>query len=180
MKNHKSIIDRLKKIKKLSEQGYKGEARQAQAHLQRLLEKHGLTHQDIEDNEKKVFYLKYTTINEEKLIIQIAAKFQLDSYGVKRNRKTIKEIGFETTAFVYAEIAEMYAWHRKNFKEELEIFKSAYISKHRLFEEKKSSDKIGEKPELTVKEKQRLWKIALMREGISGTSYKKQDVKRLL
>ena len=68
------IIERLKKVKELAERGEAGEALAAREKLHILLNKHGLTIDDLEDVQVHQYKFKYVTAAEMDIIIQCIAK----------------------------------------------------------------------------------------------------------
>lgn len=178
MKNRDKIIDKLLKIKSLADKGYKGEAEQAKKQLQKLLLKYDLTISDLESEDNEVFYVPYSSKMEESILIQIIAYFDLKAYSIKRGNRKVREIQFEGSKLDYAEILDMFAFHRKLLKEEIQTFISAYIHKHKLFRPTTSKiyiERIGNELEMTIEEKQKAWRMANMMEGLSHKRYKKKN-----
>lgn len=89
---------------------------------------------------------------------------------IGRNR-----IGIELTALQYAELSNMFEWHKDNFAQELEdmkqTFLEAYISKHNIYRD--TGDDNTEEKELTMEDLQRIRKMLAMRETLSDRHYNK-------
>ena len=89
---------------------------------------------------------------------------------IGRNR-----ISIELTALQYAELSNMFEWHKENFTQELEdmkqTFLEAYISKHNIYRD--AGDEDSEEKELTMEDIQRLRKMLAMRETLSDRHYNK-------
>ena len=68
------IIEKLKKIKELAERGYAGEALVAREKLHMLLNKYGLTIEDLEDVQINSYKFKYITVQERSIILQCISK----------------------------------------------------------------------------------------------------------
>jgi len=135
-----TIIEKLKKVKELADRGEAGEALAAKALLFKLLEKHGLTLEDIEDEVKHQYLFKYAFAREKSVMLQCIAKVVDDPalrYSYRKDKR--KEFWVEMTEWQYVEAKDMIEFHIKQFRRDLELkmdaFLSAYINKHNLFAE---------------------------------------------
>jgi len=133
-----TIISKLKKIKELAERGEAGEATAAKHMLMSLLDKHGLTLQDIQDEVTKKYTFRYAFADEKDLMLQCISKVADEprlSYSYRRDRK--KEFFVELTEWQYVEAKDLIAFHMKQYRDEkkkkMEAFYSAYLSRHKLF-----------------------------------------------
>lgn len=133
-----TIIEKLKKVKELAERGEAGEAMAAKALLLKLLAKHGLTLEDIEDDVKHSYLFKYTFAREKTVMLQCISKITDDSklsYSYRKDKR--KEFWVDLTEWQYIEAKDMIEFHIKQFRKDLEMkmdaFLSAYLSKHHLF-----------------------------------------------
>ena len=169
------IMDKLLKIKELSERGYKGEATQAKQILSKMLEKYGLTLSDLEKEFIEEYSISYRSYFEKQLLVQIISVFDLKCYSIRSKRAVF----IETTPLNYAEILNMFSFHKKRWKAEANLFLEAYVSKHRLYPPTDSVEFIGEEQELTRAEKYRRYRIANMSEGLDPERYKKKEQNQL-
>ena len=151
------IIEKLKKIKELAERGYAGEALVAREKLHMLLNKYGLTIEDLEDVQIHSYKFKYITVQERSIILQCISKV-IDNpnltYSHYKDKK--KEFFVKMSEWQYVEAEAMIHFHIKQFRKELKAqlkaLTSAYCSKHQLFAE--SSE--GGDSKLTPEEMARL------------------------
>ena len=129
------LKDKLLKLYELSKRGIDGEKANAELLLNKMLGKHNLTIDDIDQDIPKKRYYRYTTKMNQNIISQIAFKV-LGSHEVYLV-KGYKEISVTVTDFQHIQILEMIDFHISNFEEErklfLKDFTSAYIQKHKLF-----------------------------------------------
>ncbi len=132
------IIEKLKKVKELAERGVEGEAQAAKEKLDILLNKYGLTLKDLEEVKTNEYKFKYVTVYEKKIMIQCISKV-LDNpqltYSWYKDKK--KEFFVEMTEWQFIEATSLIKFHikqfRKEVKERMKAFFSAYCSKHTLF-----------------------------------------------
>jgi len=129
---HEQIIEKLRKIKALVEQGVDGEANNAKTLLNQQLRKYGLTIEDLSSNDIFDYYVKYKTDNDRQLIVQICAKLDIEIFAVRRVKK-LKKYCLECDAITYAEFSSMLEFHKTLLEKEMKIFLSSYIHKHDLF-----------------------------------------------
>lgn len=69
------IIDKLKKLLALAERGEQGEAENARRLLEAELRKHGLTFDDIREENKRTRMFKYNSNEERTLLIQVLVNY---------------------------------------------------------------------------------------------------------
>jgi len=132
-----AIIDKLKKVRELADRGYQGEALAAARMLKVLLDKHGLTMADLQDEKTQEYRFKYMFGWEKAIIIQCASKV-LDkptmSYKAYKGRKGIY---LDLTEWQYREVTDMTTFHLKQFRKELmrktKQMEIAYLNKHNIF-----------------------------------------------
>ncbi|MDO6813803.1 hypothetical protein [Tenacibaculum soleae] len=170
------LKDKLLKLYELAKRGVAGEKVNAELMLNRMLNKHGLTIEDINQEIPKDRFYKYTTKLSDKLITQILFKVvgSKEIYGVKGYR----EVCAKVTDYQHIQILEMIDFHLSNFDKErkqfLNDFTSAYIQKHRLFRDTTYDNDIKEQKPLTTEEKQALWRMSNIKECLSNKSYVKK------
>ncbi|MDR0829235.1 MAG: hypothetical protein LBN95_03875 [Prevotellaceae bacterium] len=158
-----TIIEKLKKIKTLAEQGFSGEMQAAKITLERLLKKYNLTVEDLSNEVKKQRYFIAKIENDRVLLILCSYKIiglrtsELYNYKGEPNKFYI-----DLTDYEFAEFSELLYWHKINMKKEFNQFvidfRKAYQYKHNLY----CSDKIPEDREqkLSLGEIERIIKIS--------------------
>lgn len=177
MKLDVKLKDKLLKLYELSKRGVDGEKTNAELMLSRMLDKHNLSLDDIDQDIPKKRYYKYTTKMSKDIISQIAFKVlgSKEVYLVSGYR----EVSVTVTDFEHIQILEMIDFHLSNFEEErklfLKDFTSAYIQKHRLFRDlDKDEDEAKRDKPLTLEEKQAIWRMMNIKNNLSDKSYTKK------
>lgn len=138
----KKIENMLKKLKALADdtRGNENERAEAQNRLRRLMEKHGITEEDleIEVRKKRNFYFKDDW--EHKLICQTIYKLfpEMDIYRTQGKKNWIWA---EMTDAEYIEFEMHYCAYKASFQKEFDIFYYAFLSKNRIFPDKPPEDK---------------------------------------
>lgn len=175
-KQYESIKQKLLKLQALAERGYKGEAYAAQQAIERICQQYNIRLDGILDAQAKRWYTFETGRSKamQTLFMQCYAKVMnvgsMSYRQIGRNR-----IGIELTALQYAELSNMFEWHKDNFAQELEdmkqTFLEAYISKHNIYRD--TGDDNTEEKELTMEDLQRIRKMLAMRETLSDRHYNK-------
>jgi len=115
-------IDRMKKILALARRGVGGEKETAQAMLEKLLAKYGMTVTDLESESQPATLreFKYSTEFERRLLSQIVAcVLGTRSFAAWRLRGK-KILKFELTALQYAEVDVRYNAYRSPLRKELD------------------------------------------------------------
>jgi hypothetical protein len=166
------IIDRLNKIKTLSERGIDGEAQAAQIALEKVLKRYNLTLDDLTDNLKKqrVFLARGRT-DKAALFLCCLNLFGADRYRELRIYKgDPAKVYIALTDYEFAELSEFYEFHKRNIKKEfhkmVDDFLMAYQYKHKLY----SSTKIENAREITFEE---IMKIQMYANEIQDVSFYK-------
>lgn len=169
------LKNKLLKLYELSKRGIGGEKINAEFFLNKLLEKHDLTIDDIDSNLPKKRFYKYKTKADESIISQVAYKITGDK-GCIYTVKGYKEICLDVTDYQHVQIIEEVDFHLDNFKNErkqfLEDFRAAYVQKHRLFPAD-SKDNQDDR-ELTAEEKQAIWRMSAIKQTLNNKSYTKK------
>lgn len=177
-KEYENLQSKLKKLLALAEQGVGGEAVNARRLLEKLCEQHGISIEELLDRETKH---RYTfEIGRSKEMMQIFVRCLAKVVDIKNmtyTQPTRSSISVKVTALQRAEILSLFNWHKSNFTQELEEFKSnflsAYIGKHDLyFEQGEVNNRSSE--ELTEEDIARIRRVCAMREAMSNHSYYKQ------
>lgn len=131
------LIRRLERVKALAERGVGGEKENAEALLNRLMEKYGVSETDIEDTTERDYFIRYHNVWERKLIVQITY-MHLGSGHVAatvgtRSGRPHKKICVTCTPAQYIEIEADFEFYKAAWEEDLAIFYSAFISKNDIF-----------------------------------------------
>lgn len=175
------ILDKIAKVKALADSGEIGERAKAEAMLKSLMEKYGISEEEI-DSEKKEIYLLDTEID---LYIQLLVQIghlvtgsDLKLFKLNKSKaKEIKElsklgygdatanVAFECTKAQFIEIKMMFDIYKEDMKRQLDIFVYAYFSKNGLLAEP-SKDDSGNSKEPSQAEIDKAMKAAMMEKGI--------------
>jgi len=131
------LLEKLKKVKALADRGSGGERESAAALLERMMKKHGITDNDLEENVVQLYWIRYKTDYERKLLFQLAYMHTGPGHaagcvGKWTNRKR-KEVGITCTAAQYIEIHADFDFYREALAEEMDVFYTAFINKNHLF-----------------------------------------------
>lgn len=174
---YESIKIKLKKLLALAERGVRGEAENARRLLEKLCKEHGISIEELMDENQKKWYI--FDIGRNKVYKDLFTQCYCSVVNEKSlSYKSVSQskIGVEMTAFQYAELASLFEWHKSNFNKDLEDMKEnillAYCRKHRLYSDAKSDDTEADR-KLTAEEKRRLIKIILMQESLNDNQYRK-------
>jgi hypothetical protein len=157
------IIDKLKKIKELSERGINGEAKAAKAALEKLLAKYSLTVESLSSETKIIYCFKAKEGNDRAALFMCVLKVA-GNEGIKTMYRIKGEkannIYVDLTEYEFAEVSQLYDFHKHNINKEFEktinSFQQAYQYRHRLY----ASDKTEDGREMTGEEIMRILKYA--------------------
>ena len=156
-----SIITKARKINELVERGIQGEAEAAKRKLDLLMNKYGLTTDDISTEATQDYDFRIQTPEEKSVLIHIAmvvcgTQKIRSGYYEKGNKKVRREMWITLTPRQYVELSEMWIWHLKQFRKELKAMRqslvTAYVNKHRLF----AQDHSNSGAEISLEEMMRL------------------------
>lgn len=171
-----NLRKKLIKLYNLSERGVGGEKRNAKNFLDKLLQKHGITLEELNEDKKEDRYYKYGRVLTRKLIIQIVYSV----IGKEVNAwvcSAYREIGVEATEYEHIQIKELIDFHLENYKKEekkiINTFYDAYINKHNIFPEKgKEMDK--DESEKEEKDWEYIKKVLALKDTIEGETFTKK------
>lgn len=166
-------LELAKKLKALSERGIDGEKENAAAALDKLMKKHDITHEMLEDAETRYAYFKVTP-EQRRLFFQVVASVIGNNFETyfKRGKKNI--IILKVTSEEVIEIEIRYAIFWKAYIKEEEIFWTAYVHKNNLHPKPMPNDTKEEK-ELSDEE------IADLRKALElSKSIEKQNIHKQL
>ena len=176
MMDKESIIEKLRKIKALAENGVGGEVVAAQEALERLLKEYGLTWEDISDDKRQQYDFKYSNEREMALMMQVIVHlFGSKSHVFKTGRfnRKAKIVFLEMTKVEYLDMKDMWDYYRREWKKYLEKgmkeLLSAYILKFDLYD-------ITPNPEDRPSEKldfETMMRIRMMSEGVDAAPFAK-------
>lgn len=175
-----SIKNRLRKLQALAEKGYRGEAEAAKAMLDKLCRQYGVSLEDILDQEKEQYY--DFEIGKGKIWLSLFMQCFANVTG-KGNLRYCKEsnsrISVKLTAFQYAEISNLFTWHKTILKKDLEdtqrLAFEAYVQKHRIFRDRSNDpEKARDEQEDKPIDFERLQKILVMMATLNENRYHKQ------
>ena len=133
----KKCEGRIKKLKALVERGVGGEKENALAILERLCETHGISLDEIDEDEVSWHEFKYSGSNYNKrLLYQCIYKTMGHSSEYKTYRvgsKNSKCVGIDCTVAQSIEIALDYEFYKDLFEKELDDIFSAFVNANNIF-----------------------------------------------
>ena len=134
MKNDKAI-ELAKKLKAMYEGSDGPESENAKEKLETICSKYGISIDQLEENDKKEWRLKYSGFKGEQLMTQVIVSvlgnvmmWEIKKGGRKQNITII-----ECTYSEFVEISEKFAFYRDALKKGADLFFSAFVQKNRLF-----------------------------------------------
>lgn len=120
IQHDETILERLRKIKRLADAGVGGERENAARMLHAHLEKLGLSLDDLSDTEMSVTWFSCSNSGERQLVIQICSKIlgshefkKRETYGTRLRRNVV---GIELREWEAAEAEYLYVSYRRAFK----------------------------------------------------------------
>lgn len=133
--------ERLKKIRELALNGVDGEKEAAQAALEKLSVKYGISIETLDEEIPHKFHFEFHGEEERRLLSQVAFKvigetghsFPLNYTDTGRRCKT--KISIECTEAQRAEIEFYFDFYNRLWKKEKEYLYKAFINKHYIFGE---------------------------------------------
>ena len=127
----------LKKIRTLAERGVDGEAENAEEILRRLMEKYGVSEDELNEEERRRHDFEYHGKEREKLLRQVVYKVTGgNAYTLvytETGRKVKTKLGADCTAAEKVEIEFLFDFYSRLWERERAAFLSAFIQKHRIF-----------------------------------------------
>ena len=170
MSNKKEL---LQKIKVLAERGVDGEKENAQMLLDRLIERYGITEDELETELCTMHWFSFSQKIEKRLLCQIiymvTGLFPYSCINRSTNR-TRKKVGIECTAAERIEIEMNYTFFKDALYSELDIFMSAFANKNSLFP---PPDKVKDKNDDIPEDINHSLKVSFMAEGMEKHTLKK-------
>ena len=127
----------LKKIRALAERGVGGEADNAEEILRRLMEKYGVSEDELDEEERRRHDFEYHGKEQEKLLRQVVYKvtggYAYNLVYRASGRKVKTRLGADCTAAEKVEIEFLFDFYARLWERERDAFLSAFIQKHRIF-----------------------------------------------
>lgn len=166
----------LQKIKALADRGESGERENAAALLEKLMNKYGISEEELDRERVRDYFFPYKQETERRLLLQIiyavTGKAAAATVGTYTGRKR-KKLAVECTAAESIEIEAFFSFYRAAFEKELETFYSAFYMKNGIYPPPdKSAGQDYE--ELTAEERERYMKAAQMQIGMERHEFRKQ------
>lgn len=161
------IKARIEKLRALAERGIGGEKTTAAKKLQELLDKNGISLDDLVEDKEQYYIFSYHTKYESKLLCQCIYKVKgyknYPEFYVPRGRR--QKVGTYCTSAQKIEIELEFEFYKKVFYEELEDFISAFINKQGIYPNDVPVKEV-DTFELTPEELQRAIKQQAYEDGI--------------
>lgn len=172
---NENVLELLKKLKALAEKGVGGEKENAADKLQKLMDKHNITWDMLNDDVKKRKEFKIHKDDETfffQVVSSVVGNTKYQSYRGEE-RKAKRRYIFDLTDVEFIEISTKFEFYLKKYKEDLKIFYSAFIQKNELYRKQTDEEKEERKP-LTPEEKEELWRMMQMMSGMKRHQLQKQ------
>lgn len=138
---------KLRKLQALAERGVGGEKAYARRMLEKMLERHGLTLDSLEEERRSTYWFKVKSRVERSLALQVAGKVcQVNKINYLINKSRRNQIGFKLTPAEAIEFEIYFDTMRKALGEHLQVAFEAFVQANRLFGPSADTD---ESPNLT-------------------------------
>lgn len=158
----------LKKLKTLAERGERGERDTASIMLRKIMDKYGITEDELDDEKVEMHWFGFKDKLDEKLLFQILYMV-LGGEAVYTNG--IKKIGVDCTVSQAVEIESFYSFYKVKLKEDLEVCYHAFVMKNNLYPQ---NGKTLDIKNLSAKEIEDFYKAQKMAMGMQRHEYHKQ------
>ena len=173
-----SVLEKLRKIARLAEQGYKGEADTARRLLESRLKEYGLTIDDLLEDRKQDREFKYSNKQGFRLFMAVLVHHfgsKSEEFQTARVNKRAKLFFVELTDIDFADFAPEWDYYRANLARELrkteEAFLVAYVNKFDLFD---ITPKESDEPQVrTEKDLERIRRALGLMSTIEANPYRK-------
>ena len=127
----------LKKIRALAERGVGGEADNAEEILRRIMEKYGVSEDELDEVERRRHDFEYHGKEQETLLRQVVYKvtggYAYNLVYRASGRRVKTRLGADCTAAEKVEIEFLFDFYTRLWERERAAFLSAFIQKHRIF-----------------------------------------------
>lgn len=163
--------DLLKKLQALAERGVGGEKETAERKLKQLIKKYGIEEAELSEDKIMDFDFKHHSKWEKQLLRQLfyrmfGREYRSKTYIYRCGQGSRTTYGIACTQAEGLQLQIEYDFYRALFEEELELFQSAFIQKHRIFDPNGGSDNA----ELTPEEIERILRMQQMMSGMQDKS----------
>ena len=135
----KKLERRLHKLIALAERGVDGEKETAERMLNSLLEKHGLTIDDLGGELREFHWFKYGRGPFSKDLMSQVVRSVAHDGSAYTNQMRPRTIGGELTQAEAVEVELKFAAYKRALGDELDLFFQAFIHKHKLYSREISS-----------------------------------------
>ena len=136
MNRKEELMERIKAVKALADRGVGGENINAQAALEKMMQKYGVTEADLELERVETVFFPYHDELERRILIQVifsvTGKSAFGCVGAVSGRKR-KKYGTDCTAAQRLEIEFNHKFFYEAAKKEFEVFLYAFYMKNRIF-----------------------------------------------
>jgi len=167
---NEKVFNTLKKLLALAERGVGGEKATAQRMLEDMMKKHGISIDQLVDDQAEDVFFKFRNKHDERLLIQIMLNVTgEDVYSMSRGGRKIKEKCVLATKSQKLEIDMKFRVYRKAIEEELNLLVEAFIRKNKIFAPTSNSNGDEEAPEPTKEEKARAMRVHMMMNSMEET-----------
>lgn len=166
------VLEKLGKIKALAEKGIGGEKETAMRMYAELCRKYDISDDEAQIEKVEERWFSYRTDTEERLLRQVFYKVtgSTDCYVYVGPYKRRKKRGVMCTRLEALEIELLFNFYREQLKAELEVFMGAFMSANSIYpDESARCYKEREESELTDKEKEKMFRMALMAGQINAS-----------
>ena len=164
-----NVIDLCKKLKALCDRGVGGERANANTMLDKLMRKHNITIEDIDGEKKEYSYFKVDKIQSQ-IFWQIVYSVIGSDFPTFRSKGKPGYKILNITAFEAIEIHAKYDFFWKLYRDELSIFREAFIARNNIYSKNSNSNP----KELTKEEIERAIRVSEMAESIKKGNLLKQ------
>ena len=124
-------------MKKVYSKKVGGEADNAEEILRRLMEKYGVSEDELDEEERRRHDFEYHGKEQEKLLRQVVYKvtggYAYNLVYRASGRKVKTRLGADCTAAEKVEIEFLFDFYTRLWERERDAFLSAFIQKHRIF-----------------------------------------------
>lgn len=163
-----ALLEKIKRIQALAENGMNGEKESAQTMLKKLMEKYDISESQLDEEVKEEYEFRFKDDCERRLLLQIFYMVTESNEYWNYNDKKIKKIGVDCTVAQRLEIEACFEFFKKAIRTDLEIFYIAFFSKNNIY------PKCNEEKDKDIKLSPKALKALMMMEGMSEHRMLKQ------
>lgn len=158
-------LELARKLHALAERGIGGEAHNAEALLERLLKKHSITIEELNNERRSRRQFDFKTKEQRQFLLQVVGSVigKHTSYYVRKGVRGKLSIDLNTVEHI--EVLLRYEHYWNLWLEELDLFYNAFIQANKLYA-KPGTDRDAPALERTPEEWERLRRMAEMMRGI--------------